>query len=642
VLVFGEQNSPETSRLQLLLLDETRVLKPLSGSEDLFASRAAWRSGSEFIYAADGQLWRRGIATPVRQPVHLFAAAAVEFAAPPTDSVPFDAPGERRALGINGTTRTADGRRTAFTALGDLWLVERGEPRRLTNDTFVDLDPAFSQDGDSLIFTSERSGQFELWQFSLRDERLVQLTFGALEPRRPAAHPDGNLIAYIENGSYDRTARSVIKTLDPRRREERTVARNVVGATALAWRDDGRALVVRARSAEAAGVLDVRVDLTTELEPAQVSDETQPEVRWQPAAPPSDYVVEIGRLFDGVRGTYRRHVDLHVRGGRIAAIAGRGVLPAAGEIIDARDATVIPGLIDLHVHAGSWIGERLGRTWLAYGITTARELTSTPGEAAERAEAWASGRIPGPRLLVSAADTAVAGDPRARAYPGIAHGFAHSLRRQALELASPIRDVGSIAPRLAFDVDVPSRELELSPGFTAYQDRFSILIASGTTFVTGLAALAGLDGWPTPKPRADAAFAALFTPAEQAAWQRPDTPPVSIRALEATVARLVRAGGRVSVGSDSPAVPYGLGLHLELALLARAGIATDQVLRMATAEGALALGLERQIGTLEEGKLADFVVLEGDPLTHIGDTLRIVAVAKGGVWHDRATLLAAP
>jgi imidazolonepropionase-like amidohydrolase len=63
---------------------------------------------------------------------------------------------------------------------------------------------------------------------------------------------------------------------------------------------------------------------------------------------------------------------------------------------------------------------------------------------------------------------------------------------------------------------------------------------------------------------------------------------------------------------------------------------------MATAEGALALGLERQIGTLEEGKLADFVVLEGDPLTHIGDTLRIVAVAKGGVWHDRATLLAAP
>ena len=79
-------------------------------------------------------------------------------------------------------------------------------------------------------------------------------------------------------------------------------------------------------------------------------------------------------------------------------------------------------------------------------------------------------------------------------------------------------------------------------------------------------------------------------------------------------------GGRVAVGSDAPAVPYGLGVHLELARLAHAGIANDQILRMATAEGALALGLEQQIGTLEEGKLADFVVLDGDPLAHIGDT----------------------
>jgi imidazolonepropionase-like amidohydrolase len=83
-------------------------------------------------------------------------------------------------------------------------------------------------------------------------------------------------------------------------------------------------------------------------------------------------------------------------------------------------------------------------------------------------------------------------------------------------------------------------------------------------------------------------------------------------------------------------------VHLELALLARAGIANDQVLRMATAEGALALGLERQIGTLEQGKLADFVVLDGDPLVHIADTLRIVAVVKGGVWRDRVSLLKAP
>ena len=163
-----------------------------------------------------------------------------------------------------------------------------------------------------------------------------------------------------------------------------------------------------------------------------------------------------------------------------------------------------------------------------------------------------------------------------------------------------------------------------------------------TTFVTGLAALTGLHAWPAPRPRYDEAFSALFTPAERAAWERPDTLAAIVPNLERTIARLVRGGGRVGVGSDAPAVPYGLGVHLELALLARAGIPNDQILRMATAAGALALGAERDIGTLEEGKLADFVVLDGDPLTHIADTLRIVAVVKGGVWYDRAALLTPP
>ncbi len=638
VLVFGEQDGAETSRLQMLVLAEPRVMKSLSGSEDLFASRAAWRSGAEFIYAADGQLWRRGIATPVREPIHLFAAAAVAIESPPQVAMPLAAPGEQTAS-VNGLARSADGRRAAFTALGDVWLGERGEPRRLTDDAFVDLDPAFWPDGESLVFASERTGQFELWRVTLRDGRLTQLTFGALEPRMPAVRPDGNFVAYLESSNSDATGQT-LKVLDLRRREEATAATNVTGAMALAWSEDGRALTIAARAATTTNAREFRVDLRTGVATAEsTADEPVPAV-WQAPAPPADYVVEIGRLFDGVRGTYQRHVDLHVRSGRIAAIVPRGMLPPVGEVVDARDSTVIPGLVDVHAHMSSLVGERLGRAWLAYGVTTVRELTAAPGEAVERAEIWASGRTPGPRLLVSATEAHAAPGRPLQAYPGISHGFAHSLRRQHDELAVPAWSAGAFPARIGGAVSLGSRELELSPGFAAYQDGFSRLIAADGTFVTGLAALAGLHAWPSPRPRSDNAFATLFTPAERAAWERPDALAAALPAIERTIARLIRAGGRVAVGSDSPAVPYGLGVHLELALLARAGIANDQILRMATVQGALALGLEQHIGTLEEGKLADFVVLDGDPLAHIADTLRIVAVAKGGTWYPRAALLA--
>jgi Tol biopolymer transport system component len=651
VLVFGEEDGSQASRLQLLLLGEPRVLKSLGGGEDLFASRAAWLSGAEFVYAADGQLWRRGIAGPVREPVHLFAASVVEVAMPPADLVPFDERGERPALGLNGVVQSPDGRRAAFTALGDLWLAERGEPRRLTDDAFVDLDPAFWPDGESVVFASERTGQLELWRLTLRDGRLSQLTFGALQPRRPAVRPDGSLVAYLESTSLEPWGPTTLKVLGVPGERETTVARNLAGATSLAWSADGRALAVQARSAEVvSSARDFRVDLgqaaAGAARPPVAEPQAHPRVLWQPPAPPPDYVVEIGRLFDGVQGTYRRHVDLHVRGGRIAAIVGRGVRPPNGQVIDARDATVIPGLIDVHAHQSSLVGERLGRAWLAYGVTTVREIATDPQEALERAEAWASARIAGPRLLISPVAAAGSAPPDARSplqvYPGIAHGFAHSLRRQTAELAIPPWDPASYPARLRLDAPPTSVELELSPAFTAYQDGLGRLLASETTFVTGLAALAGLHGWPGPRARGDTAYGMLFSAAEQSAWERPDVLAVALPAVERTIARLVRGGGRVGIGSDAPAVPYGLGVHLELALLAQAGIGNDQILRMATAGGALALGLERQIGTLEEGKLADFVVLEGDPLAHIADTVRILAVAKGGVWHDRGALLASP
>jgi imidazolonepropionase-like amidohydrolase len=101
----------------------------------------------------------------------------------------------------------------------------------------------------------------------------------------------------------------------------------------------------------------------------------------------------------------------------------------------------------------------------------------------------------------------------------------------------------------------------------------------------------------------------------------------------------MRASGRIAIGSDAPAVSYGAGFHDELALLARSGVPNDQLLRYATASGAVALGLSLQLGTLEPGRLADLGVIDGDPLANLSDLKRIHAIVLGGVVHDAAEFL---
>jgi hypothetical protein len=177
-----------------------------------------------------------------------------------------------------------------------------------------------------------------------------------------------------------------------------------------------------------------------------------------------------------------------------------------------------------------------------------------------------------------------------------------------------------------------------------YQDVLSILTQTRTVVTPTLAAFGGFGELAAEQRlwSAEAAYTELYYAYERTGWLQASGDRRRVMSLQQTVAGLVRAGGRVTTGSDAPAVPYGLGLHAELAMLREAGLANDQVLRLATANAALALGLERDLGTLEVGKLADFVVLSGDPLRRIDDSLRIEAVVKGGVWLEREQLMASP
>jgi imidazolonepropionase-like amidohydrolase len=101
------------------------------------------------------------------------------------------------------------------------------------------------------------------------------------------------------------------------------------------------------------------------------------------------------------------------------------------------------------------------------------------------------------------------------------------------------------------------------------------------------------------------------------------------------VRKIHDAGGIIAMGSDQSDGPAS---HRELELLVQAGIQPIDVIRIATLNSAVWLGMEDRLGTIERGKLADLLLLEADPSLDIANARRIVRVIKGGALIDRAAL----
>ena len=101
------------------------------------------------------------------------------------------------------------------------------------------------------------------------------------------------------------------------------------------------------------------------------------------------------------------------------------------------------------------------------------------------------------------------------------------------------------------------------------------------------------------------------------------------------VRKINEAGGILVAGTDQTTGP---ALHRELELMADAGIPLSDIIRIATLNGAIFLGKERELGSIEEGKIADLVLLAADPTADINNAKKIVQVIKGGRLIDRSKL----
>ena len=365
-----------------------------------------------------------------------------------------------------------------------------------------------------------------------------------------------------------------------------------------------------------------------------------------------------------------------VDGDRIVSV-GTAPPPEDLRTVDARGRTLVPGLIDVHAHLHYGASDaHPQRSWrheitLAYGVTTVHDPSAPDDVVFGSAERIAAGLERGPRVY-STGSVIYGAKARGRSrVDTLDDAYFHVRRMAAMGAISvknyqqPGRDQrqwlvqaareeglniypeggGDLFMNLAMLGDGHTGIEHALPVAPLYADVIGFYAATGAGYSpTLLVAYGGPSGeryfYGTEELLGDEKFL-RFTPSEVVDRVARRTP-AQVRdgdwhhkSVARTAAELQQAGVPVVLGAHGQL--QGLGPHWELWALGE-GLGAEGALRAATIDAAWYLGLERDLGSLEGRKLADMVLLEGNPLHDLRATLEIVEVVQGGVRYDGASL----
>jgi imidazolonepropionase-like amidohydrolase len=387
-------------------------------------------------------------------------------------------------------------------------------------------------------------------------------------------------------------------------------------------------------------------------------------------------IVRGGALIDGSGRPPRPNVTVVIEDDRISSVvSGEIDVPAGSRVVEAAGLTILPGLIDMHVHSRPWAWP----LFLRFGVTTVRDLASDPDVVLKAREDERAGRLTAPRIF--AAGPLLDGIPpiwgtewrgslglgsteEARAaaerlidqgvdWLKVYAGLPEEATRAVAELANargvPVAGhVGTVSAQQAVAMGlrtiehasgirlvVPPAEIEASAGIftgpSAWLDPTMLVVANIANLPTiGNADYPNLD-LVADDPRArwlDWRNSPRFREMTAETFEHLTRRVTGHALLVKTVHDL---GGNLLVGTDTPnpfVIP-GVSIHQEMALMVAAGVPPLSVIRAATSVAADVLA-QPNLGRVAVGALADLVLVAGDPARDITATRNIRKVVKGG------------
>lgn len=408
-------------------------------------------------------------------------------------------------------------------------------------------------------------------------------------------------------------------------------------------------------------------------------------------APASTTVLRAARLIDPRTGNVVQNPVVVVSGGRIQNVGPNASVPAGARVLDLGNLTLLPGLIDAHTHLlqnysaqlggddpnmlitvatmstakRALLGAKMGREALEAGITTVRDVGNSgfSGDVALR-DAINAGWVVGPRMRVSTRAISAAGGQFGPVQPetqklieqeyavvGSVDDARRAVRQAFYDGADLIKVIVSTGPRVvsldemraiveearranrtvaAHAIGDTATRIAAEAGVTSIEHAYSI-----PDDVLRTMAQKGIYLVPTDYP-ADFYVSALgpsnLTP-EQQRQQRAGAQQFA-KGNGERLMRAVKAGVKVAFGSDEyydvPGKTRGQASLLTLQAYQEAGMTPLDVLRSATVNAAGLLGWSERIGAIEQGKLADIIAVDGDPLKDVTALQAVRFVMKGG------------